>query len=89
VGRLNRPGIMVYGGTIRTGTCDGQPLDIISAFQAYGQFLQEGQTEEAEKKRYNTVRHSCPGPGACGGVCFPFFFHSAISSNPDEIFDLT
>ena len=59
---------MVYGGTIRTGTYDGQPLDVISAFQAYGQYLQEGQTEEAEKKRYNTVRHSCPGPGACGGV---------------------
>lgn len=64
---------MVYGGTIRTGTYDGQPLDVISAFQAYGQYLQEGQTEEAEKKRYNTVRHSCPGPGACGGVRLTLF----------------
>ena len=64
---------MVYGGTIRTGTYDGQPLDVISAFQAYGQYIQEGQTEEAEKKRYETIRHSCPGPGACGGVRLVLF----------------
>jgi dihydroxyacid dehydratase/phosphogluconate dehydratase len=60
---------MVYGGTIRAGSCDGMPqLDIVSAFQSYGQFLQDGKTLEAEKTRYNTVRHACPGPGACGGV---------------------
>lgn len=60
---------MIYGGTIRPGSCEGAPqLDIVSAFQSYGQYLQDGQTEEAEKFRYNTVRHSCPGPGACGGV---------------------
>jgi len=70
---------MVYGGTIRTGTYDGQPLDVISAFQAYGQYIQEGQTEEAEKKRYNTIRHSCPGPGACGGVrLIPFLRHTTL-----------
>jgi dihydroxy-acid dehydratase len=69
VGRLNRPGLMVYGGTIRAGSCEGMPqLDIVSAFQSYGQFLQDGMTLEAEKARYNTVRHACPGPGACGGV---------------------
>jgi dihydroxy-acid dehydratase len=70
VGRLNRPGLMVYGGTIRPGSCEGAPqLDIVSAFQSYGKYLQDGQTPEAEKERYNTVRHACPGPGACGGVC--------------------
>jgi dihydroxyacid dehydratase/phosphogluconate dehydratase len=69
VGRLNRPGLMVYGGTIRAGSCAGLPqLDIVSAFQSYGKFIQDGRTPAAEKERYNTVRHACPGPGACGGV---------------------
>jgi hypothetical protein len=71
VGRLNRPGLMIYGGTIRPGSCEGAPqLDIVSAFQSYGKYLQDGQTSEAEKERYRTVRHACPGSGACGGVCF-------------------
>ncbi|KAG6890625.1 hypothetical protein C0995_006601 [Termitomyces sp. Mi166 len=69
LGRLNRPGLMVYGGTIRAGSCEGAPqLDIVSAFQAYGKYLQDGKTSEAERERYNTVRHACPGPGACGGM---------------------
>lgn len=68
LGRLNRPGLMVYGGTIRPGSCGGEVLDIVSAFQSYGRYLQEGQTEAAEKTRYDTVRNTCPGPGACGGV---------------------
>ncbi|KAG6884952.1 hypothetical protein C0993_007067 [Termitomyces sp. T159_Od127] len=69
LGRLNRPGVMVYGGTIRAGSCEGAPqLDIVSAFQAYGKYLQDGRTSEAERERYNTVRHACPGPGACGGM---------------------
>lgn len=60
---------MVYGGTIRPGSCEGVPqLDVVSAFQSYGQYLQDGQTDAAEKMRYNVVRNSCPGPGACGGV---------------------
>ena len=60
---------MVYGGTIRPGSCEGAPqLDIVSAFQSYGKYLQDGRTEAAEKERYDTVRHACPGPGACGGV---------------------
>ncbi|KAJ7069725.1 dihydroxy-acid/6-phosphogluconate dehydratase [Mycena amicta] len=69
LGRLNRPGIMVYGGTIRPGSCEGAPqLDIVSAFQSYGKYLAAGKTPEAEKERYNTNRHACPGPGACGGM---------------------
>ena len=60
---------MVYGGTIRPGSCEGAPqLDVVSAFQSYGKYLQDGRTEAAERERYNTVRHACPGPGACGGV---------------------
>ncbi|GAA96965.1 uncharacterized protein L969DRAFT_54090 [Mixia osmundae IAM 14324] len=69
LGRLNRPGIMVYGGTIRPGSCEGQPqLDIVSAFQSYGKYLEAGKTEAAEKVRYDTVRNACPGSGACGGM---------------------
>ncbi|KAL7419871.1 dihydroxy-acid dehydratase ilv3 [Cryptotrichosporon argae] len=75
LGRLNRPGLMVYGGTIRPGRCGGgssgrpeETLDIVSAFQAYGRYLQDGQTEEAEKVRFETIRNACPGPGACGGM---------------------
>ncbi|KXN88074.1 Putative dihydroxy-acid dehydratase, mitochondrial [Leucoagaricus sp. SymC.cos] len=69
LGRLNRPGIMVYGGTIRPGSCEGAPqLDIVSAFQSYGKYLADGKTPPAEKVRYDTVRHACPGPGACGGM---------------------
>ena len=69
VGRLNRPGLMVYGGTIRAGSCEGAPqLDVVSAFQSYGKYLQDGKTPQAERERYNTVRHACPGSGACGGV---------------------
>jgi hypothetical protein len=71
VGRLNRPGLMIYGGTIRPGSCEGSPqLDIVSAFQSYGKYLQDGQTSEAENERYRTVRNACPGPGACGGVSY-------------------
>ncbi|KAF8506313.1 dihydroxy-acid and 6-phosphogluconate dehydratase [Gautieria morchelliformis] len=69
LGRLNRPGLMVYGGTIRPGSCAGAPqLDVVSAFQAYGKYLQDGKTAMAEEERYNTIRHACPGPGACGGM---------------------
>jgi len=69
LGRLNRPGLMVYGGTIRPGSCAGQPqLDIVSAFQSYGKYLQDGETADAEKFRQDTINHACPGPGACGGM---------------------
>lgn len=70
LGRLNRPGLMVYGGTIKPGGCASVPgaLDIVSAFQSYGQYLADGGTPDAEKRRYDTVRHSCPGVGACGGM---------------------
>lgn len=69
LGRLNRPGLMVYGGTIRPGSCAGRPqLDIVDAFQSYGQYLAEGETEQAEQNRKDIVRNACPGAGACGGM---------------------
>ncbi|ODV86818.1 hypothetical protein CANARDRAFT_6386 [[Candida] arabinofermentans NRRL YB-2248] len=67
--RINRPSIMVYGGTIHpgAGTCSGVPetLDVISAFQSYGQYLSKSITEE---QREDIVKHSCPGAGSCGGM---------------------
>jgi dihydroxy-acid dehydratase len=63
--RLNRPALMVYGGTIRAGHALGRPRDIISAFQSYGEYL-AGVITDAQ--RLEIVKHSCPGPGACGGM---------------------
>src|SRR4051812_26920002 len=69
MGRLNRPSIMVYGGTIRAGcaTIRGteEKLDVVSAFQAYGQSL-AGSINEVERK--DILSKSCPGQGACGGM---------------------
>ncbi|KAJ1618695.1 dihydroxy-acid dehydratase, partial [Pavlovales sp. CCMP2436] len=67
MGRLNRPALMVYGGTIRAGCAPGttQPLDIVSAFQSYGEFL-SGKIDEPERQA--VVRNACPGAGACGGM---------------------
>lgn len=66
MGRVNRPSIMVYGGTIRPGCSQaGEPIDIVSAFQAYGQYISGEITEE---QRFDIIRHACPGGGACGGM---------------------
>ena len=65
MGRLNRPAIMVYGGTIKPGFRNGEKLDIVSAFQCYGQFI-AGQISDDE--RQEIVEKSCPGAGACGGM---------------------
>lgn len=65
MGRLNRPSLMIYGGTIKPGYHHGEKVDIISAFQSYGQFLAGGIDEE---NRRAIVRSACPGPGACGGM---------------------
>jgi len=65
--RLNRPSIMVYGGTIRAGKqpSTGDSLDIVSAFQSYGEYVYDKISEEERKE---ITQHSCPGPGACGGM---------------------
>ena len=57
---------MIYGGTIRAGrSCRGEPLTVMSAFEAYGAYA-KGTMTEAE--RLDVVEHACPGPGACGGM---------------------
>ena len=66
MGRLNRPALMVYGGTIRPGhLADGSVLDIVSAFQCYGEYV-AGRIDDG--RRADIVRHACPGAGACGGM---------------------
>ena len=66
MGRLNRPALMVYGGTIRPGhLADGTPLDIVSAFQCYGEYV-AGRIDDT--RRADVVRRACPGAGACGGM---------------------
>lgn len=65
MGRVNRPALMVYGGTIKPGRRNGDKLDIVSAFQCYGQYL-AGTLDEAGRKQI--VQRSCPGAGACGGM---------------------
>ncbi|MCG6140134.1 dihydroxy-acid dehydratase [Leptospira mtsangambouensis] len=63
--RLNRPSIMVYGGTINGGNYKGEKLNIVSAFEAYGKKINGKITEEDFKE---VIKNSCPGPGACGGM---------------------
>ena len=65
MGRLNRPSLMIYGGTIRAGHLNGRKLDIVSVFESYGEFI-AGNLKESEM--YEVVKHACPGPGACGGM---------------------
>jgi dihydroxy-acid dehydratase len=78
MGRLNRPSLMVYGGTIRAGHDENrQKLDVVSAFQSYGQFL-AGSIDE--RQRQDIVRHACPGPGACGGMYTANTMASAIEA---------
>lgn len=94
MGRVNRPALMVYGGSIAAG-CGQMPknnkLDIISAFQAYGQFITG---EISEEERMDVIKHACPGGGACGGMYTANTMASVIevmgmslpgsSSNPAE-----
>ena len=75
--RVNRPSIMVYGGSIKPGNHKGEKLDIISAFQAYGEFLVETITDE---DRQEIIEKSCPGAGACGGMYTANTMASAIEA---------
>ncbi len=76
--RVSRPALMIYGGTIQPGVdAAGQPIDIVSAFQAYGELLAERIDEE---RRTDIVRHACPGPGACGGMYTANTMASAIEA---------
>jgi len=63
--RVNRPSLMIYGGSIRPGTFDGKPVDVVSAFQSYGELL-AGTLSETDREAL--LRSACPGAGACGGM---------------------
>tara|TARA_B100000989_G_scaffold145291_1_gene108292 strand:+ start:6289 stop:7953 length:1665 start_codon:yes stop_codon:yes gene_type:complete len=94
IGRLNRPSILVYGGTIKSGNYKGKSLNIVSAFEAYGEKI-TGKINEKDYK--GIIKNSIPGPGACGGMYTANTMSSAIealgmslpysSSNPAESID--
>jgi len=78
MGRLNRPALMIYGGTIRAGCLPLHPkLDIVSAFQCYGEYITGKITDE---ERQSIVEKSCPGAGACGGMYTANTMASAIEA---------
>jgi len=76
--RVNRPSLMLYGGTIASGrSCKGETLDIVSSFEAYGKYI-TGKIDDAT--RADIVRNACPGPGACGGMYTANTMASAIEA---------
>ena len=75
--RLNRPSIMVYGGTIASGCWNDKKLDVVSAFEAWGQKV-AGTMDEASYKQ--VIQHACPGAGACGGMYTANTMASAIEA---------
>ncbi|MFO8028597.1 MAG: dihydroxy-acid dehydratase [Cyclonatronaceae bacterium] len=75
--RLNRPSIMVYGGTIRPGSLSNRKLDVVSAFEAWGQYVTKQIDEEGLD---NVLKHACPGAGACGGMYTANTMASAIET---------
>jgi dihydroxy-acid dehydratase len=78
MGRLNRPALMVYGGTIKPGVSrSGKPLDIVSAIQCYGELIAKRIDED---ERLDVIRHACPGAGACGGMYTANTMASAIEA---------
>ncbi|MBK69050.1 MAG: dihydroxy-acid dehydratase [Legionellales bacterium] len=77
MGRLNRPSLMIYGGTIKPGYYENNKIDIISAFQSYGEFI-SGNIDD--QKRKEIIKKSCPGAGACGGMYTANTMASAIEA---------
>jgi dihydroxy-acid dehydratase len=77
MGRMNRPSLMIYGGTIKPGHLGDKVLDIVSAFQSYGEFL-AGTINDNE--RQEIVENACPGAGACGGMYTANTMASAIEA---------
>ena len=75
--RLNRPALMIYGGTIRPGFLGEKKLDIVSAFEAYGQWIAQDIDDEQLR---DVLRHACPGAGACGGMYTANTMASAIET---------
>jgi dihydroxy-acid dehydratase len=77
MGRVNRPSLMIYGGTIKPGHWKGATLDVVSAFQSYGEYI-AGKIDDEERQQI--VAHSCPGAGACGGMYTANTMASAIEA---------
>lgn len=77
MGRLNRPSLMIYGGTIKPGHVHEKKIDIISAFQSYGEFISGKITDD---ERLEIVKKACPGAGACGGMYTANTMASAIEA---------
>lgn len=77
MGRLNRPAIMVYGGTIAGGHWKGKALNIVSAFEALGEKIANKISDEEYK---GVIQHACPGAGACGGMYTANTMASAIEA---------
>ena len=75
--RLNRPSILVYGGTIAPGCHNGKKLDVVSAFEAWGERV-AGKIDENEFS--NIIKNACPGAGACGGMYTANTMSSAIEA---------
>ena len=75
--RLDRPALMIYGGTIKPGHLGGKPLDVATALECYGQLITKQITIE---QRNQIVRHACPGAGACGGMYTANTMSSAIEA---------
>jgi len=75
--RINRPAIMVYGGTIASGLYKGEKLNIVSAFEAFGKKIQGSISEEDYD---GVIRNACPGAGACGGMYTANTMSSAIEA---------
>jgi dihydroxy-acid dehydratase len=75
--RLNRPSILVYGGTIAPGCHNGRKLDVVSAFEAWGERV-AGKIDENEFS--NIIKNACPGAGACGGMYTANTMSSAIEA---------
>lgn len=77
MGRLNRPSIMIYGGTIHSGKWKGESLNIVSAFEALGKKINNTISEEDFK---GVIKNACPGAGACGGMYTANTMASAIEA---------
>ena len=77
MGRMNRPGLLLYGGTVRKGKWKGEDLNIVSAYEAYGLKL-KGEISEEDYK--GIIQNSIPGPGACGGMYTANTMSSAIEA---------
>jgi dihydroxy-acid dehydratase len=77
MGRVNRPALMVYGGTINSGRWKGEHLNIVSAFEALGKKFKNTISDEDFK---GVIKNSCPGPGACGGMYTANTMASAIEA---------